>query len=472
MKQFSRGLTLVLLASIAGGMPVSAQNLIRPKDGPAEYPPASYTGKQYVDSSGCVFVKAGYDGHVTWVPRLARNRTQVCGFQPTQVAGTTAAPPPGPRGNVTVITAAQPESGAPAEPEPDRRVASAAPVVAAPRPVARTVTQPAAAAPAPRVVQAPVVKPSSVAGPTARVVSQPVMTVKRVPTAPVIEAAPRVVVPSQAAPTAVTRVANPCEGLSEVGHAYMTRENGGYVVRCGPQGSYAPYEGGQVRVVAAPRVVEPGHAAPSYEAGAMPGYEKRAPVAATGPKVAAVPNRPVVRTVRAQSATADQIAPTARVLPKPVYQERLLSQDVKIPKGYKPVWEDDRLNPRRAEQTLAGKRQMEMVWTQTVPRRLVPVQVDTRPQAPAVATVSSRSAAPKPAKAPLVGQFVQVGSFRTPGDAQATAQRLVAAGLPVKIRRYGKGDVVLAGPFTSDRAVGSAVATVQRVGFSGAFPRN
>ena len=50
---------------------------------PAELPPASYGGQQYVDSRGCVFLRAGTEADVRWISRVTRDGAPVCGFPPS-----------------------------------------------------------------------------------------------------------------------------------------------------------------------------------------------------------------------------------------------------------------------------------------------------------------------------------------------------------------------------------------------------
>ena len=59
---------------------------------PAELPPASFTGAQYVDSKGCIYIRAGVSGAVSWVPRVTRDRRQICGFEPSFSGRSAAAP--------------------------------------------------------------------------------------------------------------------------------------------------------------------------------------------------------------------------------------------------------------------------------------------------------------------------------------------------------------------------------------------
>ncbi|MEQ9258780.1 MAG: SPOR domain-containing protein, partial [Roseovarius sp.] len=225
--------------------------------------------------------------------------------------------------------------------------------------------------------------------------------------------------------------------------------------------------------------------------------------------------------------TAGQV----RVAPRHVYESQLASTDgVSVPEGYAPVWEDDRLNTRRAHQTFAGKAQMEKVWTKSVPQRMyrkpagptvtaetVPASsysyystpsysfaqnsaaggqrdaVVPAPRQSAVVshpsqqngavvaeagdsrvktTVSTRSA---PAAEAPSHRYVQIGAFSDAGHAQRTAQKLASSGVRAsmgKVSRDGKSyTLLLAGPFATQAELDSGLKRVRGMGYSEATLR-
>lgn len=54
---------------------------------------------QYVDSKGCAFIRVRFSGPARWVPRVTRQRRQMCGLSPTVISNTP-----------TKVARAQPES--------------------------------------------------------------------------------------------------------------------------------------------------------------------------------------------------------------------------------------------------------------------------------------------------------------------------------------------------------------------------
>lgn len=442
---------VVAIAVIAGSFGIGALQAQTFRTQPNEYPPASYKGKQFVDSSGCVFIRAGIDGNVTWVPRVSRKRQGVCGFKPTNV-GTAAASPPAQTTAPVQITL----NDAPAA-QPAARVAAVQP---RPMPKAARV-QPAAIQRAQPVIR-----------------QQAPQVVRQTPVR-IAAPAPKIVT----APKVVSRGGS-CPGRSAISQQY-SGGGAGLPVRCGPQ---------------AQPVVNARVATPMYQA---------QPSLAGG-----------------YGAGTASVTQNTRIVPKHVAINRINTiSNVQVPKGYKSVWDDDRLNPKRAEQTLAGRSQMLLIWTNTLPRRLINQSTgrDVTAQVPLVypytsveqqrrelgevtlatrngqlvkrivrnttaapvvrtPTYSSRSAAKPAAAAPVQraqvqnggSTYVQVGLFQNQANAQKTAQHIARMGMGARIGKSTRGGKtylsVQAGPFPQASASG-AVGKLRGAGFKDAYIR-
>ncbi len=399
----------------------SAQSL-RNADEPAEFPPASYTGKQYVDSRGCVYVRAGFDGAVTWVPRVSRNRKVICGFQPTFARNTRPAEPPAPA-PVTAPAPTPPRVATATRPAPTPAPApSRVPrVVAAPKPTpVPTVTVTTKPAEAPAQVRAPV-----------RVATAPAST--PVPTKP----APTTTVRRVPAPVAG---ATACPNASTVGQRYIT--NNGYAVRCGPQGDHPATAGvpgtyppgapaGVTRVPAPPKIQPPegyraafddGRFNPNRGKGTHEGHIQMRLVWTSG-----VPRRLV-----------DQN--TGRDVTKLFPGLRFPFISLRQQKRYVAVngW------PPESGVSNSG------------------VTFSTKNTPPATTGAGGH-------------RFVQAGVFSIASNAQGAAARLQAKGLPVRIGSFQKQgrtySVVLAGPFGGASDLQNGLLIVRRAGFTGAFTR-
>jgi hypothetical protein len=492
------------------GFPAQSQaKSLRDANIPAEFPPASYKGKQYVDSRGCVYIRAGIDGMTNWVPRVSRSRQVLCGYKPSLAKSAPSAntsrtanakvitPAPAPKTTATTTTTAKVATTATTVKKPKVRPVPAPKTVvkATPKPAARTVAKPAPVKVVRRAAPvAPVVKhaakPASVAKPAKRTASATAPTTKRV-----------------TRPAKVTT----CEGYTTISRYYAGR---GTEVRCGPQTQ--PY----VTEIDRKKVTVLRNGAP---------VTVRQRVVTTQPKTTAAPviieahpNTRVIVKARGPIIvrSLDGLPGKTRVVPRHVWEKQQASKPsaTPLPEGYRRVWDDDRLNPKRAHQTVEGIRRTDLAWTRTVPRKLyeratgrvvtqyypglkfpyysydemraagysiatkdpvIPPAKKTarlvRKSAVAEPTMVSTKAAPHPApKAAAQGRYVQVATFGNPANAQRTAARLQSMGLPVRYGTLKKGSksyrIVLAGPF-AQADLGAALNSARRAGFSDAFIR-
>lgn len=488
----SRLVSILVLSTVLSATAGHAKTL-RDAEQPAEFPPRSYSGKQYVDSQGCIYVRAGVGDAVTWVPRVSRSRQVVCGYQPSLAGASQRSLPvisdPVAPAAPRTQTVAAPRPHTPSAPvRPAAAAVVAAPAVAvpaqrtnastpwwkhkpspAPEPTvwvnapAATVATTTTASAAPR---------SSAAAPTAwwaqkpSAGPQPTVFVNASSPAPSPASAPAPQ-PQTVAVRSVSSLSAACPNAEVISKRYIGSGNR-YAVRCGPQNDH------------------PG----SYGVG--PAQLRPVQTASLAPSATAV-------TGTRNTATRIQVATG------PAYTSAIPVAPVQIPKGYKAAWDDGRLNPSRGQGTALGQAQMAQVWTNTVPRQLVTgntgrdvtlaathqnliqqrngSQVSASSQrartrvvkARAPATQAAAAAPTRNTTAPAAFRYVQVGTFGVPANAQATAARLQNMGLPVRFANFTqKGrplKIVLAGPFSSQAQLNQALSSARRAGFKDAFFR-
>lgn len=380
---------------------------------PAENPPAGYAGQQYVDSRGCLYIRAGHGGQVNWVARIDRARNAICGQTPS----------------TRTMAAARQELSAQAPVQQ-----AAAPVRA---PAAAQYVPPPVTYGQPRPLQ-----------PAAQQVARP---------------APA---PVQAAPRAPVQVA---QGYDRDGYGGWS----GWHRQVDPQydnnlnPNITPKRGG----VSTPNTG--GHPTLLRRENGCPADAPYGRIYDTsdGRNIMLCADKPhTLRNIssgqardmhdrRIAGGSAPGSAPT-----------RVAGTDLMTPPaGYKAAWEDDRLNPRRSWGTAEGQARMAQVWTNDVPQTL------THPAhaLPQRATVSSKgTVAPR---AVTGARFVQVGSFGVPSNAARAADRLRSMGYPVQVTQSairGKPvQVVKAGPFGSEAQAVAALGAARGSGFADAILR-
>lgn len=411
--------SVAVLVTILGLSSAQAQVLTRP----SELPPANYKGQQYVDSRGCVYLRAGIGGRVNWVGRISASRKQLCGFAPTFGA---------PR--VAVVPDVAPVAPTAPTPAPAARVASGrnAPIET----VASRFAKPAVVAAAPKV--APVAKAAPVATRT--------------------DGCPTRAPYGKRATSADGRTSLFCAANPDFDVAAAARRHEGK------------------RAVTAAAVAPAAAVARAATSAGSPAQANGYGCPANAPVATRFNLRSGGSTVLCTAADGSlQTATPPHSLGRSSSVQSAAPRFGSLPKGYKLAFTDGRLNPNRGKGTAEGWAQQDQVWTRDVPAKLVTAEASQESGKRRI-VVSASNAPKQKIEAPRKGgYYVQVGTFGEPANAKGTTTRLSRAGLPVAASRIkSKGrtlQIIMTGPFGSVAQANTALGVVRSAGFGDAFIR-
>lgn len=592
-------MTAILMTGLSAG--TASALTLQQAASPKEAPPASYKGDVFVDSRGCVYVRATVGTKVNWVPRLSRDRKSVvCGLTPTTGSGSqvAAAPPKpiappapapleaapasskqtlsAPSGTGASLNAAAkkptvalsaPSAGAPLATGPSRPAVTLATPSGAPAPTVFASTPSAPAAKAPMATVAGSVRPATGGGfglnlNTPSPAPKPTVYSSTAKAAPSVEAAR----PGSGA-VVIRRGDTGARGVgfsNEVPRQVITQGNRPYDANRGvgfdlraptyvPRTTYGqtsslesgtvrtlnvncPANGQTARVRVGGETVSvncaPGRSMPTtYDVEIAGGERMRLVASPTAGQVALASARqtytqpyagptstsrvriggaPASATYGYSGSANSVVARAETVVNKPrgpysnpasdfahqprtqrsLYEVestfangfglapvagagRVVVNAPTAPAGYRQAWDDDRLNPRRGPQTIAGVEQSQVVWSNTVPRQQIAstgsVVISSKSAARQKPVVST---APKQVSASSGKRYVQVGQFGNPANAERAAARLQGLGLPGRVARTQSGKmVVIAGPYGSAAQLQNALAVARSGGFSDAYLR-
>lgn len=428
MRMILSGAVVLASLSFAALPPAFAQS-VAAVGGPAEAPPAGFSGQQYVDSRGCVFMRAGFGGQVTWVPRIGRDRKPMCdAVTPSQAAARLA------QGDTAAPLGDTQDVGAPMD------------TIASDMTAGRKTG-----------VFAPIAVPGTEQG----------------------ASAPRAVARTQGTSAIVPRAAIQIPNLAS---AAPSATYGGGVSGAAACPASAPVlqaiplsTGGSVTVCTRGDGSATGWVSPNYRgvgAALRAGQGQQSGAALAGLVHAGGGQ------VHNGAASSGQ---SGRYVQTVIAGQQIIAQR-SAPQTYEAAWDDDRLNPYRGLGTATGWSQQAQVWTQKVPAQTLADVAQKKAQRSAVTaqsgtrlTASSMSAGGQSQAAAGGRIYVQVGTFGQPANAQNAAGRLSGLGLPVASAKGMRGGqqlvAIMAGPFASAADASAALSMARSAGFGDAFIR-